>query len=484
MIPRSTVVVSLIDKWERAKVVNCHWKSTDHIEEAFCGLTDLDVLVDVKDASHAEQIAMSCGFIPMQTAEFRRYPSVYDFIAYDSVLNLFIHLHLHYQLVLGDRWVKAYRLPIESGVLHRRVWLNDYATWIISPVDELVIFCARMCAKFDRPFGSEKIMQEASFLVSRLGADNDFAQIDGEYPGPLISLAKTVIKNSIAAGAGQILKVKKEMHLYRRMSLFRFFFLSKLRLGYRVIVELVRRKLKVFIFGRRRLPRGGVTVAFVGMDGSGKTSAIARNSLFFSNQMDVATVFLGSGKSGAPWYRRIVFNFFGTKAKFKNRQGSVEGSRHRKKYPIYYLLWHWLCLSDRIRRIKTVFRNRTSGVLVLVDRWLQDTIPGSLDGPKMNPDFVDSLFSPSVKKAELYTYRLARRFPPDLVLRFVVSPSVSRMRKPGDLSKVQAEQAKKDLLTIVWPPYCDVVDINADESIEVVDANIRKAIWSKIIGAI
>lgn len=38
----------------------------------------------------------------MKTSELRIYPGVQDYIAYDIELDKFIHLHLHYQLVLGD----------------------------------------------------------------------------------------------------------------------------------------------------------------------------------------------------------------------------------------------------------------------------------------------------------------------------------------------------------------------------------------------
>lgn len=55
-------------------------------------------------------------------------------------------------------------------------------------------------------------------------------------------------------------------------------------------------------------------VAFVG---SGKTSAIEK---FFSKQMNTKSIFLGSGKSGAPWYRKLIFNIMGSKPKLKTHK--------------------------------------------------------------------------------------------------------------------------------------------------------------------
>lgn len=479
---QSCYVKNLLAAWHEHQVEYCHWKSVDHLDEALDGRTDLDILVEPDSAARAEQCIVASGFVPMRTAVPRSYPGVHDYVAYDAALDRFIHLHLHYQLVMGDRWVKAYRLPVEQGVLHRRVWLDPQQTWVVSPADELVMYCARMCVKFARPFVRPRVQQELRFFTGRVGTEGLGAEVRSNYRPALIELAELALAGDLAALDARSAAVRREMRAYLRMSRQLFFIRARLRFAYRLVVELARRKLQVYSFGRRRLTRGGMTVAFVGMDGAGKTSAIARNSVFLAKQVDVSTVFLGSGRSGAPWYRRIAFALFGTKAKFKDKSGKTPAAGGVKRYSPHYLVWLWICARDRIQRLYLAHRARSAGRLVLVDRWPQDSIAGSFDGPKL-AQVVDTLFAARARAAEQASCRLGREFAPDLLLRFVVSPAVARERKPGELTEAQATGARDNLLQIQWPVATRVVDIDADQPAAQVDIAVRQAIWQQLGGA-
>src|SRR5690606_6257933 len=131
---------------------------------------------------------------------------------------------------------------------------------------------------------------------------------------------------------------------------------------YRVFVEINRRKLHNYSFGRRELSTSGLVVAFVGMDGSGKTSAIERNEKFFSKQMNTKSIFLGSGKSGAPWYRKLIFNIMGSKPKLKTHKAV----KTEKKYPFYYLIWVAMFLNDKLKRLRQIFQYKSNSCMVLV----------------------------------------------------------------------------------------------------------------------
>lgn len=47
-----------MDEWESKKVNYCHWKSIDHLKEAYQGITDLDILVESNQMNLAEMIIM------------------------------------------------------------------------------------------------------------------------------------------------------------------------------------------------------------------------------------------------------------------------------------------------------------------------------------------------------------------------------------------------------------------------------------------
>lgn len=483
----SPVVRNLLKSWESKGVSYCHWKSTDHLAAAMSGETDLDILVSITDGSLAENIAAKCGFTELDTAVLRRYPGVKDFVAYDRSLDRFIHLHLHYQLVLGDRWVKVYRLPVENGVLKRRSYDDRMGTYVVSAADEFLLFCARMIVKFRRPFHRKRVQVESLYLLQRLGGIPEISGLNAagaDYPSAILALADAV---KASAGSRIQQKLVREgrtaMRFYRRKSALAFRLLSGVRLAYRILVEWNRRKRGNFTFGRRRLMRGGLAVAFIGMDGSGKTSAISRNLRFFSRQLDVDSVFLGSGKSGAPWYRRLVLSLFGSKARLKGHKKAASGTLKSQRYPFYYLTWIWIVLFDRMRRIRRVFQSRTAGRLVLIDRWPQRSLARTFDGPRLQTveGSARRLFS-RISQMELRSLKLAEEFAPDVVFRFSVTPAVALSRKPGELTEDQAIQMAADLKRIQWPERTLVIDIDADGSIDAVDRSIRDAIWTTICG--
>jgi NADH:ubiquinone oxidoreductase subunit K len=148
---RDNLIRRLFNVLNKDKILYCNWKSTDHLSASFCGDTDFDVLACRYHRAGLESVLNEIGFVEFNTTALRRYPGVVDYIGYCGDLKKMVHLHLHYQLVLGDRWVKAFRIPIESKILNRRTWSGDFNTWIISPEDELLMFLARMPLKLKHP---------------------------------------------------------------------------------------------------------------------------------------------------------------------------------------------------------------------------------------------------------------------------------------------------------------------------------------------
>jgi len=475
------IVNILIEAWHSEDVNYCHWKSIDHLEASYDGLTDLDILISAKDAKKAEKIAISLGFVKFYTNPLRTYPGVSDLILYDKTKDLFIHLHLHYQLVLADRWVKGFRFPIEEEILKRKVYMEEFQTWIINPVDEFRMFVCRMPLKFKNPFQKQKVLDEIKDIKQRIISVDDFDKYANEYPISFISLSKNLYTGKYD-NTLLIKQVREDMYFYYlRMSKVRFKILSFIRYSYRIFVEINRRKLNNYSFGRRRFFYRGVTVAFIGMDGAGKTSAIERNKKFFAKQMDVKSVFLGSGQSGAPWYRKIIFKLLGTKAKFNKKSDNTKSDdKLIKKYPWYYIFWHLLVVRTKIKRLNQVFEYNSSCGLVFVDRWPQDTIKGTFDGIRFQNIQIDNFLEKWLQKLEQVMIKKADIYSPDIVLRFNVSPENSLKRKPEDLTLEQAKEAELNIKKIVWNSSTKVIDINSNLSIEEVDKEVRINIWNMI----
>jgi thymidylate kinase len=135
------------DFLNRQDIRYCHWKSNEHLGEALNGKTDLDVLVHPDDED-AFQAAMSdYDFKGILSQPDKRFPGLEDYLGFDEATGTFIHLHVHYRLVLGQKYIKNHHLPLESLIfdnLIRRQGVN-----IPQPEIELILLIIRAHLKAD-----------------------------------------------------------------------------------------------------------------------------------------------------------------------------------------------------------------------------------------------------------------------------------------------------------------------------------------------
>ena len=109
--PPLGVVTELCRRLHEAGVSYCHWKSNEHLRPGTLGETDLDILVDRESASQVVQMLAETGYKRMAAVPARSYVGIEDYLALDQSSGRLIHLHLHYRLVLGEKFLKGYRVP-------------------------------------------------------------------------------------------------------------------------------------------------------------------------------------------------------------------------------------------------------------------------------------------------------------------------------------------------------------------------------------
>ena len=461
----------------------CHWKSIDHLSAAFCALTDLDILVDRQSGIEFEYIIQKAGFIECQSAALRAYPNVKDFIGFDKSTNRLVHLHLHYQLICGDRWLKGYRLPVESLILTNRKYLKEFDTYIISPADEYILCVIRMSLKYRNPLTRSRVREELASIQRRdenISASIREKVVEYKLPSAMAATVIALIGENIAIANYQEKRIVFERHYYRRYSLVIFKLLTLTRLLYRIIIDVMRKKLNVFSAGRRKIVNGGCTVAFVGIDGSGKSTAISRNSKFFATHLDVVTVFMGGGQSGAGILRRLFFAGFRLLRYNKKYCLPSTTARSGNSMNIVRVVYHILLSIDRLRRLKKIHQSSSNGKLVLVDRWPQSQIANMLDGPRValgeKPnDFIKQILWYLERKI---SYK-SKVIQPNLVIRLNVAPEVSLKRKPHDLNVTSASKLA-DVIRRIEFDNIPTIDIDANSDAETVDRGIRAIIWENL----
>lgn len=105
----------------------CHWKSNSHLDQALLGNTDLDLLIHSEDKARFEQALHTFNFKEAISPPRKQYPGMADWLGFDQETGRLIHLHLHYQIVLGQKYFKNHFLPIEEFFFQHRRMLNGVA---------------------------------------------------------------------------------------------------------------------------------------------------------------------------------------------------------------------------------------------------------------------------------------------------------------------------------------------------------------------
>ncbi|HJS42324.1 MAG TPA: hypothetical protein VJ755_02555 [Gemmatimonadales bacterium] len=215
--PRSpatlAVLRTLFDRIHEAGIRYCHWKSNQHLDASMIGATDLDVLVDRRDAARLAEVLAHTGVKPFRKIAGDEYPGVEDYLAFDAERGALSHLHVHYQLTLGEKFLKGYRLPWEQEALAARRFDPEHSLYVMDPHLELLVLVTRAAIKLrarDRvlaaigtPYFSGGLLVEFRWLTERI----DIATLR-EVSRPLVGEAATArlieLAHTAAPSMGQL----------------------------------------------------------------------------------------------------------------------------------------------------------------------------------------------------------------------------------------------------------------------------------------
>src|SRR5215211_6969672 len=95
----------------------CHWKSNNMLERSANGDNDLDLLINRADGSRFTEILFRLGFKQAHAPGEKQMPGVLDYYGYDEQAEKWVHVHAHYQLIMGHDMTKNFRLALERPYL-------------------------------------------------------------------------------------------------------------------------------------------------------------------------------------------------------------------------------------------------------------------------------------------------------------------------------------------------------------------------------
>ncbi|HET7380061.1 MAG TPA: hypothetical protein VFJ24_08485 [Gaiellales bacterium] len=489
---RLAVLEELFRQLDAEQIRYAHWKSNEHLGATMTGATDVDVLIDRRAAQRLAHILTATPqFKRFVVKAGRGYPGIEDYVGFDAPTGMLTHLHLHYQLTLGEKFLKGHRLPWEDAVLATRVRDPEYGVWVTDPHLELVILVARHVMKLrwrdsllvttGQPYFRGGMLREWRWLVSRVRPDRLV-----EVATPLVGASAAGLLTQMVADPrgrgptiGQLRTFRRlaspRLSSYRMYSAWgatrRMWTREWTWIWWRVKNSFFRAPTK----STRTPPQGGLAVAFVGPDGSGKSTLTTEVAKWLSREIAVTTIYGGSGKGSASTRRRLL-----------QRMGDLTRPKRTVTQPppptgirlLGKLLWVLSLVRERRRWAFQVRSARSLGLVVLSDRLPQTQFAGLNDGPRY-AEWLDaaSWLRRFVARREQASFRQAELVPPDVVVRLNVPVEVAARRKP-DTPPEQLRRKVEIVSQLTFPAVTRVIEINGSQTLERVLRDVKEALWA------
>ena len=476
----------------------CHWKSNEHLTAGLEGSTDLDILFDVSQKEKVLSLLFDFNFKLFRAASQRQYTGIEDYIGLDYATGKIFHLHSHFNLSLGENYLKSYQLNIENEILANRVFDKQNGVYRSHPAHELILLFTRYALK-QRNRDRIKL-----FLGKQVSLPTD-AVIEYAW------LMEQTNMKEVEAFAARIFNNHKEAleimegGFNRKQLLLFSTLVSKQFAGQRnfnpLEAQLIRwyreasvkilRKFSKYsrypVVQKRINPNGGLSIAVIGADGSGKSTIIKNLELSFKSKLDIYQVYFGKGKGNMSLVRKVLFRIKhsgGTVKqvdKYSAKKESVPETKQKKggKFSVYFsLIEALLVLREKITRYHHMQLAKQKGMLVICDRYPQNQFQGYNDGPSLTEYSQSS--NPLLRRIaarEARVYSFFQMNPPDLVFKLVADVDVIAARKPGETSMEMLTKKLDGIKALQYPWPCKMVEINANQPLATVLAEIRKEIW-------
>lgn len=474
----------LFKSWNDAGLLYCHWKSNEHLLPGLDGDTDLDVLLFRNDQPKGEAILHELDFLQCRSQYGARYSKVDDWIGFDMESGKLIHLHLHYDLVTGHKGMKEYSLPWTEMALQTRILNEEYCVYTMEPNLEMVTLYTRIGLKADinnllKCYTgcfklSADIQREINWLKERVNMKAVHKLLDTYYGNRAGCVLRIMNKERIDKSDYQKLRKiteatfknnRRVKSLVRVRELWHFIYNVYLKKALKKHVANLMIK-KVPASGK------GLTVAFLGQDGAGKTTVTKNLIKWWSWKLDVRYVYLGSGDNYTSWKKKI--------------------SHKMPCFGIFKLFRFLLTLTDIRDVTKKAYSNILSaekfaskGGLVIYDRYPQLDYPGICDGPKIRGRLQEKLGHSLLSKLFVYLANseeknikriIAHR--PDVVIKLILPPEESIRRKPQE--KLEAVKQKHEIVKSLDFQGSDVYTIDATIPFDEELIMIKRIIWRHI----
>ncbi|HET9906302.1 MAG TPA: hypothetical protein VFQ23_06665 [Anaerolineales bacterium] len=494
------IVKKLCDALRVENIDYCHWKSNNMLARSANGDNDLDLLINRADETRFAEILFRLGFKQVTAPGEKQMPGVLDFFGFDHDAEKWVHVHAHYQLIMGHDMTKNFRLAVERPYLESAVQGELFRVPAVE--FELIILVIRMVLKhstWDAILGREGKLssserKELVYLQER--SDSQYVnQILRKYlPYIDVDFFKECV-DALKSGASLWKRVKTGQELQIRLRSNAVYSIpvdTFLKLWRRAALIIQRRLFKPST--KYQLAIGGAVIALLGGDGAGKTTAVGAISTWLSKNFKITKIHMGK-PAWSPITVTIrsilkigqVLGLYPLETTFD--ETIQQKSRVSPGYP--YLIREVCRARDRYWTYVKARRLAAQGSLVILDRFPLPQIQ-IMDGAQAE-QFVRQLqagpranqpLSPRLNHwFARYLIRLEESYYkqillPELLMVLRLDPEVAVQRKT-DEDPQSVRTRSTEIWKLSWE-NTDVHVIDASKSKAEVASEIKTLIWSQL----
>lgn len=501
-IPQSQplgAALELFSRFGQTGIRYCHFKSNEHLGAGLSGHTDLDILVDRHQAREAELALVEAGF--QRFLPSLGYPSIEDYLGFDYGTGHLLHVHLHYNLVAGEKDLKGYNLGARDALLRTRIVDPASGIFVSEPNHEMLLLLVRSALKIRwRDYlaallGRSRLRGQTAREFRWLAERTEIARIEAIASRELGARAAELVRD-LAAAPPTVWQLRAfRSRAAAALSWDRIYgpvegrIVRLARAAFRLAGGVNARYLRLPLAFRRTHRAGGCVVAFLGMDGSGKSTITAQVRRWLAWKVDVYPVYFGSGvgtASALRWPMKVMVDKFRHTSAVRLLRGSRPGGANRdggnrdRRITWAVALWALVLAREKRSKLRRLHRARSRGMIVICDRYPQVQVAGYNDGPLLGSWLVGgSDLRRRLARWELDNYQRATQLRPDLVIKLDLPPEVAARRKP-EMTLEELGRRRQAVRDVHYGETCRYAEIDASAPLEKVLLAVKRAIWEAL----
>lgn len=495
------IMKQIFNEFEDNDISYLHFKSNTNLELSFLGKADFDVLVDRLRISDIEAILLAnCGK-RHNPQRFGQYPCVDNWLIFDACSGIIYHLHLHYQIATGKTLLKEYTIPWSDLLFKTRVKDNKFQIFITDPSLELILLSVRSVLKsrfadwFKARIGTYKLHKslnnERRDIQSKVDWETTEKYLsilfEKKYVSELLRLMKT--EDICSRDFRKLTKIiRKSMKYQRRFSPLKSNFLSSYYRFRDLLNKFNSRKMEKCPIIKKTSLGGGLIIAFVGVDGAGKSTMTKEIASWISKKIECKRFYMGTGDGKT--------SVFVSTMKRANKVAGERGVNAGKDGKVLRFINNPFGFMRKLaklfvvcdveknnsKKISKMQQYKLNGGISLLDRYPQIEVEGQNDGPKVcnyERIFGNTWYIRRMKKKEKESMSIVKYVIPDLVFRLNISAETSMARKPEQKDIEMFKQKIIDLNRINFQG-ATIIDIDAEQPYSDELLEIKSILWRYI----